>query len=345
VHELQDLAPDFNLPPNFSTSIQYGSLDISSNQLVSVLGLRLTINQRGEALLTSTAVADLSRPLTSSALYFPQLADGGGYTTTVILSNTSGATETGTISISDDAGSPLSVRPISDTVGPSFSYSIPTGGTFIFKTDGSPSSVRAGWLKVTPDSGSNAPIGAGVLSYSPAGILVTESGIPSSQATTRARIYVDMSNGHDTGLAVINPSDTPLTVTLEAFHKNGSNAGNGPATMTLQTGGHLAAFVRELISGLPSGFTGVADLTSSLPFAPLTLRSLTNVRGDFLLTTFLAADLTQPAPTPIVFPQIADGGGYTTQFIFISADSVTPASFTVNFIDDNGAALILGPTP
>src|SRR5262249_10452868 len=160
----------------------------------------------------------------------------------------SSATETGTISISDDAGSPLSVRPVDGTVGPTFSYSIPAAGTFILKTDGSPSSVLAGWLKVTPDSGSNAPVGAGVFSYSPAGILVTESGIPSSEATTRARLYVDMSNGHDTGLAVINPSDTPITVTLQAFDKNGSNAGNGPATVTLQAGGHLAAFMRERIS-------------------------------------------------------------------------------------------------
>jgi hypothetical protein len=72
---------------------------------------------------------------------------------------------------------------------------------------------------------------------------------------------------------------------------------------------------------------------------------LTNGRGDFLLTTFPAADLTQPAPTPIVFPQIADGGGYKTEFILISADGSTPASATVNFIDDNGAALILGSTP
>src|SRR5262245_11353935 len=152
-----------------------------------------------------------------------------------------------------------------------------------------------------------------------------------------------MSNGHDTGLAVINPSDTPITVTLQAFDKNGSNAGNAPATVNLAAGGHVAAFVRELIRGLPMGFTGVADLTSSSPFATLTLRSLTNGRGDFLLTTFHAADLTQPAPTPIVFPQIADGGGYTTQFIFISADGLMPSSVTVNFIDDNGAALILGP--
>jgi len=44
-------------------------------------------------------------------------------------------------------------------------------------------------------------------------------------------------------------------------------------------------------------------------------------------------------------PQIADGGGYKTEFIFISADGSTPASATVNFIDDNGAALILGSTP
>jgi len=104
----------------------------------------------------------------------------------------------------------------------------------------------------------------------------------------------------------------------------------------------VSAFVRELISGLPSGFTGVADLTSSSPFAPLTLRSLTNGRGDFLLTTFPTADLTQPAPTPIVFPQIADGGGYTTQFVFISADGA--ASVSLDLFDDNGAALTLGST-
>src|SRR5262249_32057438 len=132
LHELPDLAPDFNLPANFSTVIQYGSLEISSNQPVSVLALRLIVNQRAEALITSTLVADLSQPLTSSSMYFPQLADGGGYTTTLILSNTSGATETGTISISDGAGAPLSVQSVGGTIASTFSYSIPAAGTFIF---------------------------------------------------------------------------------------------------------------------------------------------------------------------------------------------------------------------
>src|SRR5262249_2613139 len=31
VHQLQDLASDFNLPANFPTAIQYGSLEITSN--------------------------------------------------------------------------------------------------------------------------------------------------------------------------------------------------------------------------------------------------------------------------------------------------------------------------
>jgi len=343
VHQLQDIAPDFNLPANFPTAIQYGSLEITSDQLVSVLGLRLTTNQRGETLLTSTSVADLSQPLTSSTLYFPQLADGGGYTTTVILSNTSAAMETGTISIFDDTGAALNARPVGGAVGSSFSYSIPAAGTLVFQTDGSPSSLRVGWVQVTPSGGSNAPVGAGVFSYSPAGILVTESGIPSSVATVRARLYVDKSNRHDTGLAISNPGTTAISVTIQAFQSSGASAGTAPATLNLRANGHSSAFVGELISGLPNGFTGVVDLISSSPFVPLTLRSLTNGRNDFLLTTFPAADLTQPAPAPIVFPQIADGGGYTTQFIFISADGA--ASVTVNFIGDEGTPFGVIPAP
>ena len=48
IDELNTIALDFNLPANFSTKILYGSLEIASNQPVSVLALRLTTNQRGD---------------------------------------------------------------------------------------------------------------------------------------------------------------------------------------------------------------------------------------------------------------------------------------------------------
>src|SRR5712691_5423160 len=49
-------------------------------------------------------------PSSATPLYFPQLADGGGYNTALILLNTSSSTETGTILIFGDDGFPLSVR-------------------------------------------------------------------------------------------------------------------------------------------------------------------------------------------------------------------------------------------
>jgi hypothetical protein len=45
IHELADIAPGFMLPASFPTAIRYGSLEITSSQLVSILALRLTGNQ------------------------------------------------------------------------------------------------------------------------------------------------------------------------------------------------------------------------------------------------------------------------------------------------------------
>jgi hypothetical protein len=342
LHQLRDIAPDFTMPANFQTETQYGSLEITSTESISVLGLRLTTNQRGETLLTSTPVAR-GAALPATPLYFPQLADGGGYRTSIILLNTSESVQTGRISILDDSGNPLTVQPVGGAAGSTFTYSIPASGTFVFQTDGAPATARAGWARVMPDSGTTAPVGSGVFSYSPGGILVTESGIPSTDAASRARLYVDKSGGHDTGLAISNPGSVPITLTIQAYQSNGAVAGSGAATLTIPANGHRAAFVGQLISGLPEGFTGIADITSSSPFVPLTLRSLTNGRGDFLLTTFPAPDVTQPAPTPIVFPQIADGGGYATQFIFISALGST--SVNVTFTGDDGQRIHIDRTP
>src|SRR5262249_13016886 len=154
----------------------------------------------------STPIADLSQPASTSTLYFPELVDGGGATTSVTLLNTSTTTLTGTIATFDDNGAALSVRSTGGTTGSSFPYSIPSGGAFVFKTDGSPSATRPGWVKVTPTSGQSAPVGAVIFSISAGGILVTESGVPSATPTTRARLYIDKSSGHDTGLAIASPN-------------------------------------------------------------------------------------------------------------------------------------------
>jgi hypothetical protein len=169
IDQLEEVAPGFNLPPDFPTSTGFGSLEILSDQPLSIVALRETINQRHEALFATTPIADLSRPLATDPIYFPQFADGGGYTTALVLLNTSSTAEKGTLQIFDSNGVPLVVNQVGGTADSSFKYSIPWGGVFSFQTDGFPASAKAGWVLLTPDAGTSTPIGAGVFSYSSGG--------------------------------------------------------------------------------------------------------------------------------------------------------------------------------
>ncbi|MGB7623043.1 MAG: M6 family metalloprotease domain-containing protein [Terriglobia bacterium] len=337
---LDQLAPDFVLPAGFIND-GLGSLEITSDQPVSVLALRLTTNQHGRLLLTSTPVADLARPTPAGALSFPQIADGGGYQTTLILMNTSNSTETGILRFYGNNGStlPLQLKGV-DPIDGAFPYSIPAGGFLRLVTNGSESNI--GWGQLVPDAGKTLPISAAILSLTQNGVLVTESGVPASGGTTHARIYVDKSGGHDTGLAVANPGGTDIRITATAYQSDGSTpAGTATNTMDLAPMGHDALFVGQLIAGLPAGFTGMLDLSSSSPFTALTLRSLTNVRGDFLLTTLPVVDVNQPAPTPLIFPQIANGGGYQTQIILMGTSGAT-STVTLSYLGNDGTPIVVG---
>jgi hypothetical protein len=72
----------------------------------------------------------------------------------------------------------------------------------------------------------------------------------------------------------------------------------------------------------------------------LTVRSLVNENNDYRITTFPVADVNPEAPTPIVFPQIGYGGGYTTQFILLSTGSAS--STTIEYFDNDGSPLAVG---
>jgi hypothetical protein len=328
-------AADFNLPANFPDAIQLGTLEITSDQPLSILALRGTFNQRDNFLITTTPVADLTQSLSSTPLYFPQFVDGGGYTTSLILMNTSGSPETGRFQIMDAGGSPLAVTQAGGTNDSSFRYLIPAGGVYRFQTDGFPASTVAGWVRLIPDAGSSTPVGTGIFGYTCAGVLISESGIPAAAETTHARILVDLSGKHNTGLAIANVVDENAAISITAYQLDGSTtAGERKEPLSLPANGYAAAFADSFIQDLPEDFKGVIDISSTTPFAALTLRSLVNEHGDFLMTAFPIADAYGAAPAPIVFPHIVAGGGYETQFILLSATG--GADGTIAFYDEQG---------
>jgi hypothetical protein len=202
-------------------------------------------------------------------------------------------------------------------------------------------SSNAGWVRLIPDTGSPTPVGSGLFGNNPNDVLVSESGIPAANATTHARIYVDLSGNHNTGLAIINVSGIGSNITIHAYQKDGvTAAGTSKPPSPLVGNGYTAGFADGFITGLPAGFTGVLDISSPVPFAALTLRPLDNEGGDFLMTTFPVTDANQAAPSPIIFPQVADGGEYVTEIILISAGQ--PASMDIGFYDENGTPTDFG---
>jgi enterochelin esterase-like enzyme len=337
IDQLNEVTSGFFLPSDF----QLGSLDISSDQPLSVIALRMTTNQREEPLFTTIPVADMNQSLANSPIYFPQLADGSGWTTSLILMNTADVEERGSFDIRDNTGLPLVVRSVDGAAASSIRYSIPPGGVFRFQTDGSSEGQKAGWVRLIPDSANNTPVGSGVFGYNPVNVLVTESGIPSVLSTTHARIFVDLTQNHNTGLAIANLSGTAVNPAIRAFRTDGvTSASLSPGLLPLAGFGHDAKFADQLFPGLPADFTGVLDISAPTPFAAITVRSLYNERKDFLLTTFPIADVTRSAPSPIVFPHIADGGGYITQFILLSSQGAAETSLSL--YNDSGKQFAAG---
>jgi hypothetical protein len=329
-------------PSDFASTSQFGILDITSNRAVSVLALRGTQNQENNFLITTTPVADLNQTPGAGDIYFPHFVDGGGYVTSLILLNTSTSTETGQLLLRNKDGGELFVNQVDGKQDWLFPYSIPPGGFFHFQTDGSPTNTNKGWVQLIPDPGASTPVGTGVFLYNPGKVLMSESGIPSSPATTHARIYVDLTGTYNTGLAIANVSGSSSNITISAFQSDGvTPAGTSLGPLLLSVNGYDAEFAGQFIAGLPPEFTGVLDILSDNPFSALTVRSMTNEINRFLMATFPVADVNKAAPPTIVFPQIADGDGYTSQIILISPSGASNTK--LQFYGEDGVPIDLGP--
>ncbi len=336
--DLQQIVPDFAYPSDFATTSQFGTLDITSDRPLSAMALRLTINQRGELLFSTTAVVDTQLAVPTTPMLFAHLPEGGGFNSKIALINTTPSEQTGQLRIFDDFGAAFLVRTMEGETASVFSYRIPAGGAWAIETDGSSANVRAGWVEVNPDPGQTTPSGSGTFRYAQNGIITTESGIPAALTTTSARVFVDLSTGYGTGIAIANPG-SPGTITFRAFALDGvSPAGSPGAPVSLPANGHTAAEANALVTGLPAGFVGTIEMDSATPFVALTVRSLFNARGELLFTTFPVADQTRPAPSPVIFPHLADGGGFRTELILLSPRNSSQS--TVRLFDSAGSPLL-----
>ncbi len=130
-----DLADDF-----------VGLMEIRSDVPVAPVTLKLTTNARGQLILTTLPVADLTRPLSTSQLVFAQIGLGdfgnGSFATRLIfIDDRPGTPLAGNVDFFQSDGSPMSVL-LGGQSGSTFSWNVPGGsGLELRPGDGVPAQI------------------------------------------------------------------------------------------------------------------------------------------------------------------------------------------------------------
>jgi hypothetical protein len=305
------------------------TMAFDSSVPVYVAALRGRVNERSEFVLSTLRIAD---PIaTQGSLLIPHFADGGGWSTLAILTNPSTQAIQGTIQFVDQK-----TRSVMTAVA----YSIAPRSYFRFETPGSATTTQSGSVWIIPSGNATAPAAHAILSFRKGGVMVSEASVPALAGSTAYRLYVENSDTVQTGIAIANPSQNPITVNLEATTLSGSPA-NLAGMLTIPGNGQVSQFLAQIPGferiGVP--FQGVLRIstTSATGTAVAGLRGRYNERGDFLVTTIPGVDETASnIRTELAFPHYVEGGGYTTQFVLFSGTANSAPTGVIRLFDQSG---------
>jgi hypothetical protein len=338
------MATFLNQPPFNGRSSLTGTFTFSSNIPVSVVALRGRINERSEFLLTTLPVTDLSVAPSAAPIVFPHFAAGAGWTTQIVLVNPTDATLTGGLEFRDPSGL------VTNAFNNNLTYSIPPRSSFKMQTSLASSPVLTGSVRIIPTGNAIAPAGLAIFSFQNRGVTVSEAGVPAASPGSAFRVFVESFGDFDhaaagsmrTGLAIANTSPQATSVVVEVKNLDGSTGLIG--TLSIPGNGQTSLFLNQIpgIKTLLTPFRGMLQLTSFAPITIVGLRARYNERNDLLITTTPPGDEGVPPPASgLYFPQFADAGGYSTQFVLFSAQSGQTPSGTLQLVSPAGGAVNL----
>jgi CotH kinase protein len=296
-----------------------GSFTFSSSTRVSVLALRLHVNERSDVLTAVVPVIDLDLDVNLAAPIIPQFAEGQGWATEIVLVNPTDSGIAGDLEVWKDGASSIDRIP----------YSISPGGSFRIRRTGAASSLTVGYVRIAPSG--PTPAAFAIVSFSSGGVTVTESGIAGIAPDSAIRMYTEITGSVSGAVAIANPSDSPAEVRFEV--------GSSSASMTLPAHGHFAGFLSQA-PGLSAtgGFAGFVRVSTASPagIAAGSVLVQTNERGDSLITGVPAFSSRAAPPSGTMFPQIVEGGGYSMQLIIFDPSAGKPMAITLQSSGQSG---------
>jgi len=332
--------------PFLAPSPLNGTFTFSSSIPLGAVALRGFTNERSEFLMTAMPVSPLGSA--QSGTLIPQVADGGGWTTDIVLTNSSEAPQSGMFQFfGQGSAQGVALLPVlaDGMTDSTFYYWLPPRTSARLSTDGISAPVQMGSVRLTPTG--EAPSATGILSFHNRGVTVSEAGVSGNSEGTAFQLYMEASGitgqigAIQSGIAIANPSWNTVTTALVLTRLDGSSAGPD-VNIDVPPGGQVTRFISDLFPGLPTPFQGILKLTASSNVAVVALRGRYNEREDFLITTAPPLNEASGATSDLIFPHIVDGVGYSTELtLFGQPGSGKIYLFSQEGVQKNGASLTI----
>jgi hypothetical protein len=168
-----------------TTYIDSGTLSstISANDITVPTSLSISVQASSTGNAISQPLAVTIAPFAS--VFFPQIAVGGGYTTTITIVNRGSKSASGQLTLTDPTGQPLTVAASSagnsQGMNSVFTVSVPPEGEDVIALDATDgvAAVKNGWARI--DSDNNDLTGVAEIRFTQASMPVSIADIPPGQ--------------------------------------------------------------------------------------------------------------------------------------------------------------------
>jgi hypothetical protein len=199
--------------------------------------------------------------------------------------------------------------------------------------------VLYGCLRSVP--GFASTLGGAVLTLSDGQVPTSELTVPALGSSRSYWTVAEISAPSHTGLALVNPGTATASVLLTTYDDRGSLAASH--TLALAPGEHVAKFLveSEWFGQAKAPFRGTLEVRSDQPIGALALRGTYNDQGQFIMTSIPARSGEVPLTGQIeVLPQVADGGGYQTEWLMLNPSEL-PLTGRITFRKSDGSPWLL----
>ena len=215
----------------------------------------------------------------AQTLIIPQVADGGGWQTTLVLTNTSANSAAVTLSFFEDttSGNTTAWNPVFKEVSSTQNLTIAGASTLFLHTLGTAATTAQGWAQM---QGSATVVASAIFTKRVSGLPDQEGTATAAAASLGVLVPFDNTGGLSTAVGLANPTSASETVSIGIRTVSGTISQLPAVTIPAQ--GHMA-YMMPTEFPATAGQSGLAEFYASTgSLSILTLRA--NSTGAFTAT-------------------------------------------------------------